>query len=206
MRCISHSLLATYVNNNDDNSNTLICLWMVNVEGEFRIGRRVMATRRDCYMNATVGQSISLGCVRERWVSFPTSWERCSGPRNCPLPGSQYNQYSTNNPLSCARLIIALRTTLSFIMSAWSAVLSGSSSHYIRLRVTTTLSSLCLLSVQLTSRETWEWYANRNRIIAIICFIDHCYHNYIAASLLVWLATFHMELWAITVHGVFAYI
>lgn len=66
MRCISRSLLAPYVNNNDDNSDTLICMWMVNVEGEFRIGRRVMATRRDCYMNATVGQSISLGCVRER--------------------------------------------------------------------------------------------------------------------------------------------
>lgn len=198
MRCISRRLLAPYVNNNDDNSDsddTLICLWMessaLDVEWWRRDGRTVDIVRL---------------CQRERWVSFPTSWERCSGPRNCPLPGSQYNQYSTNNPLSCARLIIALRTTLSFIMSAWSAVLSGSSSHYIRLRVTTTLSSQCLLSVQLTSRETWEWYANRNWIIAIICFVDHCYHNYIAASLLMWLATFHMELWAITVHGVFAYI
>lgn len=46
MKCISRSILARYVNNNDDNSDTLICLWMVNVEGEFRIGRRVMVTRR----------------------------------------------------------------------------------------------------------------------------------------------------------------
>lgn len=47
MWCISQSLLAPYVNNNDDTSDTLICQWIVNVEGEFRIGRRVMATRRD---------------------------------------------------------------------------------------------------------------------------------------------------------------
>lgn len=44
MRFISRSLLGPYLNNNNT-SDTLICLWMVNVEGEFRIGRRVMATR-----------------------------------------------------------------------------------------------------------------------------------------------------------------
>lgn len=45
-RCILRSLLGPYLNNNNS-SDTLICLWMANVEGEFRIGRRVMATRRD---------------------------------------------------------------------------------------------------------------------------------------------------------------
>lgn len=150
---------------------------MANVEGEFRIGRRVMATRRDCYMNATVslsvGQSISLGCVRERWVSFPTSWERCCGPRNCPLPGSQYNQYSTNNPLSCARLIIALRTTLLHYerlirRPTWLflALHPPSRDNYTFLSI---LSSLC-------SPCSWRVVTLQNYTpIVIICFIDHCY-------------------------------